>query len=66
MEPFPALMGVAEIRVRLGGISSQRVDTITHKPSFPAPVATLIMGRVWRRDDIEHWIKEHRNEADGV
>jgi prophage regulatory protein len=53
-------MGTAEIRIRLGGISAQRVDTITRKPSFPRPVATLIMGRVWHRDEVEAWIREHR------
>lgn len=62
MDPFPPLVGTAEIRIRLGGISPQRVDAITRKPTFPAPVATLVMGRVWRRDDVERWIREHRTE----
>ena len=59
MDPIP-LMGTAELRIRLGGVSPQRVDTITKKDSFPAPVANLIMGRVWHRDDIEAWIRTHR------
>ena len=59
MDPIP-LMGTAEIRIRFGGVSSQRVDVITKKPHFPAPVATLIMGRVWHRNDIEAWMREHR------
>lgn len=63
MEPIP-LVGVAEIRIRLGGISSQRVNAITHKPSFPAPLWTLLMGRVWVRDEVEAWIAEHREVAD--
>jgi prophage regulatory protein len=53
-------MATAELRIRLGGISAQRVDAITKKPHFPAPVATLIVGRIWHRDDIEAWIAEHR------
>lgn len=57
-------MGTAEIRIRLGGISAQRADAITKKPSFPAPAATLIMGRVWRRADVEAWIREHRSDLD--
>lgn len=63
MDPIP-LMGTAEIRIRLGGISAQRVDYLTKRPSFPAPVATLIMGRVWHRDDVERWIREHRPRQD--
>lgn len=65
MDPIP-LMGTAEIRIRLGGISQQRVDHLTRQPGFPAPVATLIMGRIWHRDDIERWISEHRpGQAEG-
>lgn len=59
MDPIP-LMGTAEIRIRLGGISSQRVDTITRKAHFPRPVAELIMGRVWHREEVEAWIGLHR------
>lgn len=59
MDPIP-LMGTAEIRIRLGGISAQRVDAIAKKPTFPAPVAVLTMGRVWHRADVEAWIREHR------
>jgi len=57
-------VGTAEIRIRLGGVSAQRVYAITRKPSFPAPVATLIMGRVWRRADVEAWIAANRAELD--
>lgn len=64
MEPIP-LVGIAEIRVRLGGISSQRADAITKKPSFPRPLWTLTMGRVWVRDEVEAWIAEHRQDVTG-
>lgn len=63
MDPIP-LVGIAEIRIRLGGISSQRADAITKKPTFPAPVWTLIMGRVWSRDEFEAWVTEHRQDLD--
>jgi prophage regulatory protein len=59
MEPIP-LMGVAEIRIRLGGISPQRVAFLTGRPDFPSPVASLVMGRVWHRDDVEAWVRERR------
>lgn len=56
------LVGTAEIRIRLGGISSQRVNAIVTKATFPAPYQTLIMGRVWVRDEVEAWIAEHRQD----
>lgn len=59
MDAIP-LMSVAEIRIRLGGISSQRVDFLTRRPDFPRPVAVLIVGRIWHRDDVEAWIRERR------
>lgn len=54
------LMGAAEIRQRLGGLSKSRVYQITSSRSFPEPVAELTMGNVWHRDDVERWIVEHR------
>ncbi|MFC4104567.1 DNA-binding protein [Micromonospora zhanjiangensis] len=54
------LMGAHEIRMRLGGISRQRVYAITSHRSFPAPVAELQQGNVWDTDDVEDWIREHR------
>ena len=46
--------------MRLGGISRQRVYEITHCSHFPAPVADLMFGKVWRAEDVEAWIREHR------
>jgi len=59
MDPIP-LMGTAELRVRFGGVSAQRVDSIVRRPDFPRPVAVLAMGRVWHRDDVEAWAAVHR------
>ena len=50
------LMGSAEIRVRLGGISRQRVYQITTRRDFPEPIAKLEMGNVWLAEDVEAWI----------
>jgi prophage regulatory protein len=61
MDPIP-LMATAEIRIRLGGISAQRVYAITRRPDFPAPVAQLLAGRIWHRDEVEAWIRTHRAE----
>lgn len=54
------LVGSAEIRDMLGGISRQRVNVITSAKNFPDPLATLKMGQVWRRVDVERWISQHR------
>ena len=56
------LVGAAEIRVMLGGISKQRVYVITSHRNFPDPVADLVQGKVWRRSDVVAWIREHRPE----
>lgn len=42
-----SLMGAREISVRLG-LSRQRVQQLAERPDFPAPVASLRRGRVWR------------------
>lgn len=57
-----SLMGAHEIRVRLGGMSRQRVYQITNHQNFPAPVAELEMGKVWDGDDVEAWIRRYRPE----
>ncbi|MFC7544852.1 helix-turn-helix transcriptional regulator [Plantactinospora sp. GCM10030261] len=54
------LVGAAEIRVMLGGVSKQRAYQITSRPDFPKPVAVLAQGKVWRTGDVERWIAEHR------
>ncbi|MFE2613450.1 hypothetical protein ACFXA2_07545 [Micromonospora chalcea] len=56
------LVGAAEIRVMLGGISKQRVYVITSNRNFPEPVADLVQGKVWLKSDVQEWIKEHRPE----
>ncbi|WP_203790399.1 helix-turn-helix transcriptional regulator [Paractinoplanes rishiriensis] len=54
------LMGAHEIRVRLGGISRQRVYQITSRADFPAPAADLVQGKVWLAGDVEAWITAKR------
>ncbi|MBB2947807.1 putative DNA-binding transcriptional regulator AlpA [Actinoplanes lutulentus] len=54
------LMGAHEIRVRLGGISRQRVYKLTSRDDFPRPVANLEQGKIWRTRDVEAWIRAKR------
>ncbi|MFT4227066.1 helix-turn-helix transcriptional regulator [Micropruina sp.] len=50
------LVGAAEI-AKILGVSRQRVFQLTSRTTFPAPVATLAMGKVWRTADIIDWAK---------
>jgi prophage regulatory protein len=54
------LMGAAEIAERLG-VSRQRVQQLVRRRDWPAPVAVLTMGKVWRTVDVEAWIKANRS-----
>jgi prophage regulatory protein len=58
------LMGPGEIRERLGRLSRQRVYQITSNPTFPEPYDELQMGKVWRIEDVEAWIRDHLNQSD--
>nr|WP_285790073.1 DNA-binding protein [Micromonospora sp. NBRC 101691] len=42
------------------GISRQRTYILVSRRDFPAPVATLKMGNVWLKDDVEAWISAKR------
>lgn len=57
------LVGAHEIRVRLGGVSRQRVYQLTSRPDFPKPVAELAQGKVWASADVESWITAHRRDG---
>ncbi|XVU25200.1 DNA-binding protein [Actinoplanes sp. CA-054009] len=54
------LMGIAEIRARMGGITRQRVYQLALRPDWPEPYDELVQGRVWQIDDIEAWIAANR------
>lgn len=48
---FPKLAGVSEVAERLG-ITKQRLAVLRQREDFPAPVAELTAGPVWRIDDL--------------
>jgi prophage regulatory protein len=56
------LMGAREIEARLG-ISRQRVQQLVSRADWPAPYDELAMGKVWRVEDVEAWVRAHRPEA---
>ncbi|HXH80599.1 DNA-binding protein [Nocardioides sp.] len=51
------LMGVSEI-AELLGLTRQRVHQIRQLEGFPEPTATIAMGPVWLRVDVETWAHE--------
>ncbi|MGH9111591.1 MAG: helix-turn-helix transcriptional regulator [Acidimicrobiales bacterium] len=51
------LVSTPEIAALLG-VSRQRVDQLTRTPGFPEPTASLAIGRVWERSDVEAWARE--------
>jgi prophage regulatory protein len=57
------LVGTQEIRVRLGGVSRQRVYQLTRRADFPKPVQVLAQGAVWRAEDVDAWITRRRSRA---
>ncbi|MEH0928716.1 helix-turn-helix transcriptional regulator [Micromonospora sp. CPCC 205558] len=60
------LYGRGEIARRLG-VSRQRAAEIMARPDFPEPYDVLGMGAVWRIEDVEAWVREHRPHlADGA
>ncbi|MFC0030069.1 helix-turn-helix transcriptional regulator [Micromonospora chaiyaphumensis] len=55
------LVASQEIQEMLG-VSRTRAYQITNSKTFPDPVAVLSVGRIWRADDVERWIKAHRRD----
>jgi len=55
------LYGTSEIADLLG-VTRQRAHVITRQKGFPEPYEELIMGSVWRVEDVEAWVRENRPE----
>jgi prophage regulatory protein len=53
-------VGIAEIRDMLGGVSRARASVIASRRDFPPPYQVLRMGQIWRRTDVEKYIRAHR------
>lgn len=58
-------MGTAEI-AQLLGVSHSRVWQLAREyDDFPAPIAELAIGKVWKQSDIERWIARHPDRRSG-
>jgi predicted DNA-binding transcriptional regulator AlpA len=51
------LMASGDI-AKLLGITQQRVDQLSRTGKMPEPVATVSLGRIWLRSEIEAWARE--------
>ena len=60
VEEIGVLLGAHGVRVRFGGVSRQRAYQLTSRADFPAPVADLAQGEVWRAVDVDAWMAVHR------
>ena len=57
VQETPELVGVSEAAAILGW-DRRRVATYVDRGAFPAPLAALASGRVWRRDDVEAFARD--------
>lgn len=53
------LVSVFEV-AQILGVSRQRVYQLIARGGFPEPVATLAVGRIWTREDIERWAESRK------
>lgn len=58
------IVGSAEIGRMLGGLSRQRIQQLVNRDDFPKPDAVLEMGKVWKREDVEQWARDHGRAVD--
>ncbi len=58
MDPQPPVLGFAEIAVVLG-VSKQRASALIARGDFPAPIATLSVGRIWSYGDVAEYCERH-------
>jgi len=56
---IPKLAGLAEV-ASLAGVSRTRAGQLAAHPDFPAPVARLAMGPVWRETDVIRFLSTPR------
>jgi predicted DNA-binding transcriptional regulator AlpA len=50
------MVGATEVADMLG-VTRSRVHQLAQRESFPKPVAVLRAGFIWRRVDIERWMR---------
>lgn len=59
---MPSLYGIYEIAQALG-VSRAAMAQRRVRGKLPPPTAVLSMGAVWRAEDIEPWIEQHKRQG---
>lgn len=54
------LLGIHEL-AELLGVSRQRADQLARHAGFPRPAAELRGGRIWKRTEVDKWIRINRS-----
>jgi predicted DNA-binding transcriptional regulator AlpA len=59
------LLGVSEIAKLLGVSRARVVQIVSSYSDFPPAEVELASGRVWRRPEIEEWVRKHPDRKPG-
>ncbi|GIJ21275.1 helix-turn-helix transcriptional regulator [Micromonospora lutea] len=61
------LAALADVAEMLGGVSRTRATEIVKRPGFPQPIDVVGNGRmrIWDREAVEAWIRQHRPHQHG-
>jgi hypothetical protein len=57
------VMALAEVAEYLG-VSRQRAAVLVDRPDFPAPIATLTVGRIWNAADVREYAARRRQRLE--
>ncbi|WP_326559483.1 DNA-binding protein [Micromonospora sp. NBC_01796] len=58
------VMALAEVADFLG-VSRQRAAILVDRADFPAPIATLTVGRIWSAADVRTYTEKRNRRMDG-
>jgi predicted DNA-binding transcriptional regulator AlpA len=58
------VVGAHEIGEMLG-VTRSRANQLSREVGFPKPYGVLRMGKVWRRTDIDAWMRKKGKTPDG-
>lgn len=56
MDEQPSIVAMAEM-IDMLGLTRKRVSVLSNGAEFPAPLATLGVGRIWYYKDIAAWAR---------
>ncbi len=59
------LLAMKEAAAVLGMSKQGFAQLLDRSPDFPEPTATLSVGRIWVREDVEAWARRHGRQVTG-